>query len=301
MSTTQAEEPTAIALTYTGEDGAELGYLSRGTGAPLVCLPGGPGADVRYLGGLGGLDAHRALILPDQRATGRSPVPQDRARCAYTAQARDLEALREHLGVEELDLLGHSAAALTAQEYAAAFPGRVRRLVLVTPVGRVSREADEAELAEIKAGRAGEPWYEAAVAAEAELAAGGVPADRIDELTLRTVPFVWGRWTESARALYRQPMDNAPDWYRAAFYAGGPGAEATEDERSARLARLAASDAQPLVLAGGQDGLIGVAPARLVADLHPGSRLVVFADGGHRLWHEEPERFVDTVLAYLDA
>ncbi|MEZ0069806.1 pimeloyl-ACP methyl ester carboxylesterase [Streptacidiphilus sp. MAP12-20] len=296
MSINSAEEFVATS-TFTSDDGAELGYAVRGSGAPIVCLPGGPGADVRYLGGLGGLDAHRTLILPDQRATGRSPVPEDRTRCAYTAQARDVEALRRHLGVDQLDLLGHSAAALTAQEYAAAFPGRARRLVIVTPVGRVSREPDAAELAEIKLGFAAEPWYESARAAEAELAAGGVAADRIDELMFRTVPFVWGRWTKSAAALYAQPMDNAPDWYRAAFYAGGPAPE----QNAGRLDRLAASGARPLVLAGGRDGIVGTAPARRVAELHPGSRLVVFAEAGHRLWHEEPERFVAEVLAHLDA
>lgn len=116
-------EPGITEHRYTADDGAELGYLRRGSGALLVCLPGGPGADVRYLAGLGGLDGHRTLLLVDQRATGRSPVPEDRSGCVYTAQAQDLEALRRALGVEQLDLLAHSAAALTAQEYAAAHPG----------------------------------------------------------------------------------------------------------------------------------------------------------------------------------
>lgn len=282
---------------YFADDGAELGYLRRGSGAPLVCLPGGPGADVRYLAGLGGLDRHRTLLLVDQRATGRSPVPEDRSRCAYTAQAHDLEALRRHLGLEAIDVLAHSAACLTAQEYAAAYPGRVRRLVLVTPAGVVAREPDEEEVAAIRAGHAGEPWHAAAVAAQRELAAGGVDPARAEELTLRTVPFVWGRWREEYLALYREPMRDAPEWYREVFYSGAP----TPGEKAARLARLAASGARPLVLAGGRDGLIGTVPARRIAELHPGSRLVVLPEAGHRLWHEEPEAFCESVLTYLDA
>ncbi|MEY9876985.1 pimeloyl-ACP methyl ester carboxylesterase [Streptacidiphilus sp. MAP12-33] len=289
MSTTITEHR------YTADDGAELGYLRRGSGEPLVCLPGGPGADVRYLGGLGGLDEHRSLVLVDQRATGRSPVPEDRSRCRYTAQAHDLEALRRHLGLERLDLLAHSAACLTAQEYTAAHPGRVRRLILVTPVGVLAREADEAEVAEIRSRHVDEPWYPAAVAAQEELAAGGVDPERVGELTLRTVPFVWGRWREEYLALYREPMRGAPDWYRDVFYSGAP----APDERDARLARLAACGARPLVLAGGGDGIIGTAPARQAAELHPGSRLVVLPDAGHRLWHEEPKAFTGEVLAHL--
>ncbi|WP_042386959.1 alpha/beta fold hydrolase [Streptacidiphilus melanogenes] len=280
---------------YTGDDGAELGYLERGSGDRLICLPGGPGADVRYLGGLGGLDEHRTLVLVDQRATGRSPVPGDRSRCTYTAQAHDLEALRRHLGLEALDLLAHSAACLTAQEYAAAYPGRIRRLVLVTPAGVVAREPDEDEVAAIRAARADEPWYPAAVAAQQELAAGNVEPKRADELTLRTVPFVWGTWREEYLALYREPTQDAPDWYRGVFYSGAP----DPADRAARLARLAASGVRPLVLAGGRDGVAGTAPARRAAELHPGSHLVVFPEAGHRLWSEEPKAFVDEVLAHL--
>jgi pimeloyl-ACP methyl ester carboxylesterase len=282
---------------YTADDGAELAYLRRGSGAPLIVLPGGPGADVRYLGGLAGLDDHRTLVLVDQRATGRSPVPEDRSRCTYTAQAHDLEALRRHLGLETIDLLAHSAACLTAQEYAAAYPGRVRRLVLVTPAGVVAREPDEDEVAAIRACHADEPWYAAAVAAEEELAAGDVEPERMGELTLRTVPFVWGRWREEYLALYREPMRGAPDWYREVFYSGAP----APGEEAARLARFAASGARPLVLAGGRDGIIGAVPARRIAELHPCSRLVVLPEAGHRLWHEEPKDFLAAVLSYLDA
>ena len=278
---------------YTSYDQSPLWFQSLGEGAPLICLPGGPGMDVRYLGDLAGLDRGRTLILPDQRAAGRSPAPQDHGRCAFTEQARDLEALRLHLGLERFDLLAHSAAALTAQEYAAAHPERISGLVLVTPVGRAAREADEDELAAIRASRSGEPWYPDAAAALAELALGGHSPEALAALTLRTAPFAWGHWTPQAQAQYTQP--GAPGWLRQAFYAGVP----DPAERPARLARLAASGARPLVIAGGRDGLIGTAPARLVAELHPGSRLDIFERSGHRLWHEEPERFTDLVLGFL--
>jgi proline iminopeptidase len=35
-------------------DGTRLAYHGSGTGAPLVCLPGGPMRDSAYLGDLGG-------------------------------------------------------------------------------------------------------------------------------------------------------------------------------------------------------------------------------------------------------
>ena len=62
-------------------DGTELAYRMVGSGPPLVCIPGGPGQAVEYLGDLGGLSNHRTLIrtliLLDNRGTGASQAPQD--------------------------------------------------------------------------------------------------------------------------------------------------------------------------------------------------------------------------------
>ncbi|WP_328473310.1 alpha/beta hydrolase [Actinoplanes sp. NBC_00393] len=159
---------------FTSHDGTRIHFDEVGDGPPLLALPGGPGTDVRYLGDLGGLAAGRRLIRMDARAAGRSEVPGDRATVSFVEQARDIEELRRFLGLTRMDVLAHSAGTLTAQEYAVAHPGRVRRLVLVTPVGRAAREPDAAELAALRASRAGEPWYEAAAAADPALRAGGL-------------------------------------------------------------------------------------------------------------------------------
>ncbi|MFI1519483.1 alpha/beta fold hydrolase [Kitasatospora cineracea] len=271
---------------FHGYDGTALHYEQLGDGAPLVAIPGGPGMDARYLGTLGGLDARRRLVRLDPRGCGRSAVPADRASCAFGAQAADVEALREHLGAERIDLLGHSAGALTAQRYAAQFPHRVRSLVLVTPVGRAAREPDPAEIAALRAARAAEPWYPDAAAADALLAAGaGDPA----ALVRRITPFFWGSWNGTARA---EAFDPAPvpaaPWMREAFYAGAdPGA-----------ARPVA--APVLVVAGARDGMIGTAPARLAAALHPDARLAVLPGVGHRPWVEDPAGFAALVGGFLD-
>ncbi|RAJ42372.1 pimeloyl-ACP methyl ester carboxylesterase [Kitasatospora sp. SolWspMP-SS2h] len=271
---------------FHGHDGTALHYERSGDGAPLVAIPGGPGMGSGYLGTLGGLDAHRGLVRLDPRGCGRSAVPADRASCAFGAQAADVEALREHLGAERVDLLGHSAGALTAQRYAAEFPHRVRSLVLVTPVGRAAREPDPAELAAIRAARSAEPWYPDAAEADALLAGGtGDPA----ELARRITPFFWGRWDGTARdAAFAPEAAPAAPWMRDAFYAG------------ADLAGGRPVPAPVLVVAGGRDGLIGTAPARLAAALHPRARLAVLPEVGHRPWVEEPAAFASLVREFLD-
>ncbi|MFD9123383.1 alpha/beta fold hydrolase [Kitasatospora sp. NPDC059571] len=282
---------------FRSYDGTALWYELTGTGDPLVVLPGGPGMDVRYLGGLGGLDRRRRLVLVDARASGRSAVPEDRGTVSFVAQARDLEALRVHLGLERLDLLAHSAGCLTAQEYAAAYPGRVRRAVLVTPVGRAGREPDPAELAALRAARSAEPWYPDSAEADRLLAEGARPGAETADLQRRLQPFFWHRWDEDRQAEYRPGHATALPWLREAFYAGTAGPH----DLAERVARLAAARTPVLVLAGAADGMIGTAPARAVAACHPHGRLEVLAEAGHRPWVEEPERFVAAVTGFLDA
>ncbi|PWU50718.1 hypothetical protein DLJ47_23490, partial [Micromonospora sp. S4605] len=88
-----------------------------GAGAPLVCLPGGPMQAAAYLGDLGGLPAHRELVLLDLRGTGASAVPTDPASYRFDRQVADVEALRRHLGLDRLDLVTHSAGAALALCY----------------------------------------------------------------------------------------------------------------------------------------------------------------------------------------
>ncbi|MFJ7249488.1 alpha/beta fold hydrolase [Kitasatospora sp. NPDC098652] len=280
---------------FMSYDDCAIWYEETGEGAPLVVLPGGPGMDLRYLGNLGGLD--RRLVLADARASGRSGVPADRGTVSFVEQARDLEALRVHLGLEGFELLAHSAGCLTAQEYLAAFPGRVTRTVLVAPVGRAGREPDEAELTELRASRFAEPWYPDAAEADRLLAQGGWSSAELAALQQRILPFFWHRWTEERLAEYPDRYACKHPWLREAFYAGS----ADPHTLAERVARLSAAGTPVLVVAGAADGMIGTAPARAVAAAHPGSRLEVLAESGHRPWVEQPERFVALVEEFLRA
>jgi pimeloyl-ACP methyl ester carboxylesterase len=118
---------------FTSYDGTRLAFRRAGAGRPLVCLPGGPGRTPGYLGDLGGLGGCRELILPDTRGSGESAVPADPATYRCDRLARDVEALRAELGLERIDLLGHSAGGSVALRYAAARPERIGHLVLLSP------------------------------------------------------------------------------------------------------------------------------------------------------------------------
>lgn len=99
----------------------------------IVLVNGGPGYDSQQI-----FRAFKRLSSPtrrviayDQRGIGRTPapssVPADYSLDAFVA---DLEALRVRLGVQRIDVLGHSFGALVASAYTAAHPTRVRSLIL---------------------------------------------------------------------------------------------------------------------------------------------------------------------------
>lgn len=178
---------------FRSYDGTRLAYEQVGTGPPLLCLPGGPGRAAAYLEDLAGLSDVRTLVLLDARATGRSEVPAEPATLRFDRLAGDVEALREHLGLDRADVLGHSAGCLVAQAWAAAHPDRVGRLVLVTPSDRL-QGGDRGDAAEIRAARAGEPWYADAAAAHEALA--DAPSAQAQSLVRATRPFFYGRWDE---------------------------------------------------------------------------------------------------------
>ncbi|MGW3989469.1 alpha/beta fold hydrolase, partial [Streptomyces sp. NPDC004830] len=117
---------------FDAPDGTRLAFHRLGEGEPLVVLPGGPMRASAYLGNLGGLDAHRQLVLLDLRGTGESQTPADPATYRCDRLVDDVEALRLHLGLERMDLLAHSAGGSLAMLYAARYPQRVARLALVT-------------------------------------------------------------------------------------------------------------------------------------------------------------------------
>lgn len=115
-------------------DGVRLFYRAVGT-APdtLVVVHGGPGFDMEYFAAdLEPLADDLTLIFYDQRGMGRSTLVRDSAALAATAFADDLEAIRSHFGLQQLDILGHSWGAGVAALYATRYPDQVDRLVIVS-------------------------------------------------------------------------------------------------------------------------------------------------------------------------
>ncbi|MGW0841534.1 alpha/beta fold hydrolase [Streptomyces sp. NPDC002787] len=274
--------------TFTASDGTELAYHLRGEGDPLVVLPGGAMRASAYLGDLGGLTAHRRLVLLDLRGTGDSATPADPATYRCDRQVDDVEALRAHLGLERMDLLAHSAGGNLAMLYAARFPRRMSRLALITAtpwaVGLPVTVEDRLAAARL---REEEPWFAEAYPAFEAAWTGRGPFD--DAM----MPFFYGRWDDTARAHMAAEEQQTNDAAAAVY--GSAGAY----DPPATRAALAGLPAPVLVYAGELD--TGPTPdlARSAAALFPDSRFTVQPGGGHFPWLDDPEGFVRRVTAFL--
>jgi proline iminopeptidase len=113
--------------------GFDLYYRTAGSGRPVLILSGGPGDDCDYMAPVA-LEAAKfgEAILLEQRGTGRSVPPTlDKTTINLATYLGDMEAIRVQLNVERWTIIGHSAGGLLAMYYAAAYPDRVDKLILL--------------------------------------------------------------------------------------------------------------------------------------------------------------------------
>ncbi|MFH8801955.1 alpha/beta fold hydrolase [Streptomyces sp. NPDC017936] len=276
--------------TFTAPDGTELAYHLRGEGDPLVVLPGGPMRASRYLGDLGGLAAHRRLVLLDLRGTGDSAAPADPATYRCDRQVEDVEALRVHLGLERMDVLAHSAGGSLALLHAARHPDRVARLVLVTVIPRALGRPPTAEerLAAARL-RAHEPWFATALP---ELEAWLAGEDDPD--WNRLARFFHGRWDDTARAHEAAAEEESNDEAAGLFH------DPAAFDPPALRAALSSLPAPVLVLAGELDGAPRPEAARWAAGVLPCAEVAVQPGAGHYPWLDDPEWFTGRTVSFLD-
>jgi proline iminopeptidase len=275
---------------FASYDGTELSYRLAGAGGPVVCLPGGPGRAAEYLGGLGGLDASRQLVLLDPRGVGQSASPADPATFRVDQLVGDVESLRVHLGLDQMDLLAHSAGSVLATLYAAAYPQRLSRLMLITPgLAAVGVDGVEEDLRAGLARRSSESWYPSALAALEQIFAG----DRSLDAFRASRPFYYGRWDEAARA---HAMVGISERHRAARE--GFFADLTIDPPATRAA-LSKLTAPVLLYAGEIDPLVTPAMVREAAPVFKDATVIIQPAASHFPWVDDPAAFTGAVTAFL--
>jgi proline iminopeptidase len=274
---------------FTTPGGLTLSYERRGRGPLLVCHPGGPGGSSAEFEDFAGLDDTFELVLFSPRGSHGSDPADDYALASYVL---DLEALREHLGVETIDLLGFSHGGVVAMAYAATFGANVRRLVLVDTLAIWGEEAEAAMQRGVEA-RAGEPWFpEALKAIEEEQAGEFSSAEELIANLQRQIPLYFHRWEGNEAVGGRLAADFA---HAEPLYQFNTVEFPTLDRR-AELRRI---EAPTLVVAGENDFIAGPTCADAIVSELSDAKLVTIADSGHFVYVEQPEAFRAALTEFL--
>ncbi len=278
---------------FTAElNGFEIFYEVRGDGPVCMVAPVAWGMSHEGLADmLAGLEEHLTLVYFDPRGVGRSQGISENSDRSMAAVAEDLDALRRHLGLERVVVLGWSNGGQVAMKYASAHPEAVERLILLHTLAYESPE-DNAEIAE--------NYPELAAAYGnffSDMQRSGVPEEEKDELFGRFVRETYFPWLfhdfEVSRERFQEAFGAVDFSWDQNLYqqqVDGLGFDARDD--------LASIAAPTLVVAGRSDLL---QPDR-IEDVHralENSTFVVFEQSGHFSPIEEPEAFVRAVVEFL--
>jgi proline iminopeptidase len=277
-------------------NGVRLAYRIVGTGPDtLIVIHGGPGLTMDYLAtDFEPLARRHALVFYDQRGTGRSTLVTDSTALTGARFAEDLEALRRHLRLERVNLLGHSWGAGVIALYAEIHPERLGRLVIVGGIP-LTRAGLVNAFGKLDAGR------DTSEKRRMEEAMAARIADPADAAACHAYYALWFRPFFADSASMRRS--------RGDFCAGSPDSRrnkmASVDRYTA--ASLGAWDWRPvmrtveapaLVIQGTADPLL-LESGREWAAAMPNSRLLVLDRIGHFPYVEAPERFFPPVDTFL--
>lgn len=282
-------------MSFNSKEGRKLTYRKLGHGPVLVCHPGGPGFSATYFGDLAALWEQFTLVMLNPRGTGGSERPRDPRAYQIDDYVSDLEDLRRHLGLERVFLLGHSHGGVVAMAYAAAYPARVRRLVLASTLARFGPD-QEAAMHQGMEKRSAQPWAADAITALEEEQAGHFSTDaELSALVFRELPLYFAHFG-AAEAGYldtlKSEMINAD-----ALKLFNDEIFNTFDLRD----RLPSITSQTLVITGDEDFICGPVCAADICTGVKGARMVVVGDAGHQLFVEQPQAFHDEVADFLSS
>ena len=108
----------------------EIACTIVGDGTPVIVLHGAIGLGSTYMRALDPWGEELQLVHYDQRGSGHTPLG-DAEKVSFVGGVEDLDALRTALGLETVQLVGHSAGAYLAALYAAEHPEATSGVVLL--------------------------------------------------------------------------------------------------------------------------------------------------------------------------
>lgn len=264
-----------------------LEYAIAGHGPPVMMIHGTGGGFDQGLLFAGKLRQRGfSIVAPSRFGYLGSAFPED---ASPVHQADTLVDLLDHLGIDRLPVLGGSAGALSAAEFALRHPGRCSHLGLLVPaVNLTNRDPVEFSVVQRLA-------VEAVLGADfAFWSLSRLVTGQMMRTLLATDPALLDTVSTEERLRARTildqifPISRKIDGLRKdGFWAGTP--SPTEYERIA----------VPTLVLSCDDDLFGTAAtARLLAECIPGADLTLYPTGGH-IWLGHDDDFADRIASSI--
>jgi pimeloyl-ACP methyl ester carboxylesterase len=263
------------------KDGLKLRYEIRGAGEPVALIMGFSGSGRGWGEPFLKLMAARfRIFVIDNRGTGESDKPD--AEFTLGDMAADIAAVLDHARTPRAHIFGISMGGMIAQEFALAYPGRTRGLVLGCTNCGTSHS----------------------VAADPAAIANLLPAPGMDpvEQARRAFSVACGKaFLESAAGqatLEREiaEMGNYPVTPMHTFMRQGQAIGGFES-----FARLGQIKAPTLIIHGDDDSIVPYPNAEVLHGAIAGSKVHTLKAAGHMFFWEAPEESVRVAADFLSA
>jgi len=263
------------------KDGLKLRYEIRGAGEPVALIMGFSGSGRGWGEPFLKLMAARfRIFVIDNRGTGESDKPD--AEFTLSDMAADIAAVLDHARTPRAHIFGISMGGMIAQEFALAYPGRTRGLVLGCTNCGTSHS----------------------VAADPAAIANLLPVPGMDpvEQARRAFSVACGKaFLESAAGqatLEREiaEMGNYPVTPMHTFMRQGQAIGGFES-----FARLGQIKAPTLIIHGDDDSIVPYPNAEVLHGAIAGSKVHTLKAAGHMFFWEAPEESVRVAADFLSA
>ncbi len=270
--------------------GTRIHYAIYGRGRDTVIVPGG----MLLAKHLAPLREDFTVVFYDQRGRGQSDWVGDNKRLTMADEVRDLDAVRNALGISRAALVGFSYLGVVTALYAAEHPQHVTRVVQLAPMApdeqTTARYAPATRKQRVDSGNA----------RYARSRTGADTSDHAAECR---------RWYDAYGAVYLgEPADPAQITTEFCEHRNETPARFIwrTDQTMRSLGRrwdfsskAAAIRAPTLVIQGDRDLAASPDGGRRWAELVPGARLIMLPGAGHLAYLERSDRVLPALRRFL--
>lgn len=268
--------------------GHDVSYLRGGEGETLLLVHGIAGSCNTFEPVVEALSQRYQVIAPDLLGHGQSGKP--RGDYSLGAHASGLRDLMEVLQIPSATIIGHSLGGGVAMQMAYQFPERCERLVLVSS-GGLGPEVT--------------PLLRAATLPGTDLALSLATSERAKGVYRKLLsPF--GRFNLTAGPSLAHILEHAaclqdPETRHAFIHTVRAVMDLKGQRIDARNRLYLANNIPVMIVWGERDRLIPIKHGREAHEMLPKSRLEVFEGAGHFPHRDDPGRFVEIVLDFVDS